>query len=643
MAVARGSDVFLSPSIEPTSPVGRYVVAHELVHVAQQLRGLGHAPAATARLEHEANALASASGPASQVAAAPPGSTQKLDVLPPAIVEERLIPELTANRDAWKRYLDVPGVAAVLRTHDHIQHIYGDDPEFQHWMRDASYRPSSAPPPPAPVREAPTTSAPRARPEPQTGAPGDVVSGEGYYYESGEPVQGPVIITASPIEGHLTVQQPPTPRPQAKPQPKPRDWATEWNRMTPEQRVKAAYMERTTPRQRYEASLRGPAPRFIGEHERSLLEFEQTLEMIPGARAGVPLAQAILPSSWGGGEDILGRPVSRWEAAKRAATAFAEDVSMIFGPEDLMMGGGERAAALGGEVVEEGLMMTPKRLAPELEEGAAVLGREAEEIRALPSHEPSPVTLEEGAAVETYRPGEKVTMTELEHAPVSLEEGPPVETYQPGETVPKTEVEHGLIDPNAAPPDVLQGADVGTTGRAGEEYRMYKTAEVSHGLRVDFDPKMKVPRSVEYNLSREMYTGPALPERPSKFRLDPLIDPELQLRHGQFSTSGAVPVPQEFHLRITGPNGEPLLNVRVPNTPVAGAAAGGERGHLLAREAATAYPEALRDIDEMSNLAYMEGRGPLGVNRDAWRFYEGVMQDLATEHGWVNVRIDLIF
>ena len=67
-----------------------------------------------------------------------------------------------------------------------------------------------------------------------------------------------------------------------------------------------------------------------------------------------------------------------------------------------------------------------------------------------------------------------------------------------------------------------------------------------------------------------------------------------------------------------------------------------ERGHLMPREAATSYPEALQDIDVMSNIAPMFGRGAAGINQSVWRSYENLAMEQAQQYGWIRVRIEVI-
>ncbi len=156
----------------------------------------------------------------------------------------------------------------------------------------------------------------------------------------------------------------------------------------------------------------------------------------------------------------------------------------------------------------------------------------------------------------------------------------------------------------APAPDVLTGADVGTYGRTGMEFHLYTTAEVAFGMRTNFDPVTRLPRSVEY--TQVAPTGETLPPRPSRFRMNEMISREYQLTHEAYTGT-------EY-----------------------------ERGHLMPREAAASYPEALRDIDVMSNIAPMFGRGATGINQSVWRSYENLAMEQAQRYGWIRVRIEVI-
>lgn len=313
LAFTRGDDIFLGDA-KPE------VLAHELAHAVQQARGattLGR-PAPAEALEAEAESAAVSGG---EISAAPHGVTQRLFGLfedeeakkqPDPEIQRRLLDELTIDKDAWKRHLDDPG-AEILRSHSYIQHIYKDDPDFQKWMADPSYRPAAAP---APVAVQPATPPAESGPrDPVNEAPGPQ-----YTYLDGSPVQGPVTPLPSEVSIPVVKPAPPTQqrlRPPIRKKPEP----------TPEENAKAAYFARTTLRQRAEDAERAPPRTFIGQHEQALLDLESYYESVPFVGPAVPLVQALT------GEDILGRPVDRWKAAGTAAMGIGMEVAPeLLGP-----------------------------------------------------------------------------------------------------------------------------------------------------------------------------------------------------------------------------------------------------------------------------------------------------------------------
>ena len=221
-----------------------------------------------------------------------------------------------------------------------------------------------------------------------------------------------------------------------------------------------------------------------------------------------------------------------------------------------------------------------------------------------------------------------------------------IEVVGPGERVAMGPVpEPNPVDLSKPPLNMLRGADVGTKGRWGTRYGEFTIAEVSHGLRTNFDPERRLPRSVEFMITRESAVGGALPSRKSRYPLDRGLEPEFQLRHGDYALGGATPppIPKAFEVRVSGPDGASLLHETILNVAQPGALPGVERGHLLPRWAAKAYPTALEDIDVIRNLVPMQGRGPLGVNQGSWALLEDRMLLLAQSNQWVTIRIDVVF
>ncbi len=160
------------------------------------------------------------------------------------------------------------------------------------------------------------------------------------------------------------------------------------------------------------------------------------------------------------------------------------------------------------------------------------------------------------------------------------------------------------VDLSGEPVSLPEPLDVGTYGRTGMEFHLYTTSEVAFGMRTNFDPVTRLPRSVEY-----MQVAPVnetLPARPSRFGISEMIPSEYQLRHQDYTGT-------EF-----------------------------ERGHLMPREAAASYPDALEDIDVMSNIAPMRGRGSTGINQGIWRSYERLAGEQAAEYGWIRVVVEVV-
>ncbi|TCO80767.1 intein/RHS repeat-associated protein [Plasticicumulans lactativorans] len=167
--------------------------------------------------------------------------------------------------------------------------------------------------------------------------------------------------------------------------------------------------------------------------------------------------------------------------------------------------------------------------------------------------------------------------------------------------------EVGLVDATRVDPAILQAADLGTYGRAGMQFHEYNSAETAFGMRFGFDPVRMQPSWVEFNLSGA--EGLALPER-TGFRLE-----------------GTIPRTQQ------------IPSSAYTNTVY-------ERGHLAPRELAGTYHEAVRDLDVMSNVSPMVGRGSTGLNQGQWRQLEvwtNAQAEQRAATGGVRVRIDVAF
>jgi hypothetical protein len=407
LALARGRDVYISPTLDLAGERGREVLAHELAHVAQQTRPEQGTPPAA--LEAEAQAIGA--GAEVEVAAgASFGVTQTLlfddteeeaarerearDSHARELAERRGVLKSTA---AWKDYVDHPIIGPWLKQHPDALDPLGRNTEFREWIRDPQkHRPAPASPPrseapqPAPAAvAAPVTAVLPAASDLQVEF--DQASGRQIISYRGTPVaaieapkgaQLNVDVVASGDDVRLNVTGGPhrvVPL-GARAGAHPEATVPVYSEDTPppaakslEQVARESWERSTSPRQKWEAALRGPPERYIGSLERSLLQFESGMRMVPGVRAGVSFGHAL----WG--EDILNRPVSRSAAALQGVTEFGEDLSMILGPEDLMeLGSGRAGAALG-----EGATMTS-------EVGAAG-GREGLTAKPLRGEPPSRV------------------------------------------------------------------------------------------------------------------------------------------------------------------------------------------------------------------------------------------------------------
>lgn len=310
--------------------LGTTVLAHELAHVIQQIGPRSSQTLAPEQAEREVgrSGEVTAGGAARGSIQKWPWEEEKQRAQPNPEIERRLLEELTSSTDAWKRHLDDPVSAETLRTHGAIQRAYQDDKEFQKWLRDPAYRPpgvAQAPVQPwTPAMDAPRQTATARAAEDERAAQ--------YTDAAGKRIQGPVTERPSEVLG-MRVKRPSAPRPP----PRPADWATEWNRMTPEQRMKGSYRDRTTPRERYQASLL-PHPRwYYTQQMRELDEVPLLIELAPLGRA------AWMTGTMISGETLSGIPIDRTEQAKAIAREVATQAvlaAVTEGLGELRLGGG---------------------------------------------------------------------------------------------------------------------------------------------------------------------------------------------------------------------------------------------------------------------------------------------------------------
>jgi hypothetical protein len=406
LALTRGRDVYLSPTLDLAGERGRRVLAHELAHVVQQTRP--ERETAPAALEAEAQAIG-AGAEAEVVGGAAFGALQAWSLFGDDEEEqarerqqrdkeaeaqvERL--ELLKSTVAWKDYVDHPLIGPWLRAHPGRLDPLNQNTEFQNWVEDPQ-RNRPAPPPRVepPAAEASPPGTTRSQPSeagltatitpPKVDVTYDEAAGQYVLTAEGTPVaairakrgtQLDVNVVMSGDRLDLAVSGGPhevvplgPQRPGAGPATVP--VYSETASLVPadarptkslEQIARENWEQSTSPRQKWEAALRGPPERYIGSYERSLLEFEHGMKMLPGVRAGVSFGQAY----WE--EDIIGRPVSRSAAIKQGLTEFGEDLSMVLEPEDLMELGSGRA----GAALEEGATMTSELGASGGREGLA--------------------------------------------------------------------------------------------------------------------------------------------------------------------------------------------------------------------------------------------------------------------------------
>jgi hypothetical protein len=457
LALARGRDVYVDRSVLHAPGLAGPVLAHELAHVVQQARGGADAPAA---LEAEAQAAALHGG-ASVDGGAPFGVAQAQSDLPPNWAEDFLIPELTADRDAWRKYVGMPSIARVMRTHGAIEHAYHDDPEFQRWLKDPSYRP--APPPGA--SGAPSTPDPAASgsqpvavetdirydarhsrwvvsandvpvafvevEDPtvaldiESTAEGDTVSiaarhgGRARLVAAGgergtrmrvalqEEVVGASEVGAGRTVPVLGVEHPGAPR-----DPRPETAtaipaATAPAAPTPQETFMANWAARTSPREKYEASL-VPRPRWYYTREM------QELDEAPLFISLLPLGRAVwMTGTLISGETMSGIPIDRTEQAKAVAWEVATEAALWAVTEGLgaMPLGSElhppaAARNLLGESIEEAATLGGRAPLP-----GAALGESIEEAATLGRRGSAPgaalgESLEEAASAERAAAGE---------------------------------------------------------------------------------------------------------------------------------------------------------------------------------------------------------------------------------------------
>lgn len=143
----------------------------------------------------------------------------------------------------------------------------------------------------------------------------------------------------------------------------------------------------------------------------------------------------------------------------------------------------------------------------------------------------------------------------------------------------------------------------GTLSRTGMHFHEYNEAELSHGLRIDYDPIAGRTRSVSVRVDGSAPTGPQVAER--QFAQDP-------------SVAGA------------------------QSTNAAYVDSGYDRGHLVPREALKGSEKAEKAADLFTNVTPMKpelNRGP----GSPWRASENKTMQWAKEHGSVDLRVEPIF
>jgi len=481
------------------------------------------------------------------------------------------------GKDEWRKHIHDPQISQWLRAHRDLLDPRAADEEFQRWLNEPGYEPPGSRPAPEKVVPAawqPPQTAQAARTATQSiasrdvNAPFDVntsydeASGRHVVTINGVPFAAIVAAKETPLEIdvaivdgnptlnvsgglHEVVPLLPPPRGTISSEPVPYSETPALTAEQPavpakepssgeilEQRARKNYLEGTSPGERFEAAQKGRPQKFMGKLERSLQKFEQTLKSIPGGRAGVSYAQVY----WG--KDLLDNEVDRWEAFKEGTIAFAEDLTLVLGPEDLMELGAGRAAT-SARAVEEGVTAVPN-LHPNVgpppvpvtieARGAKEVGAELENFDRVPQFSPLEQQLREGSLLtprrqapqipEPYQlppkktPASAPAEVRLEKPSVSLPPEPakvdqsiefslsPPETKQPGTTInihqaPEPAIaEAPPLNVSAAEPLVIEPtahqtpAGVETRRISGLETRPGRGANVAPGTAEGLEPTL---------------------------------------------------------------------------------------------------------------------------------------------------------
>jgi hypothetical protein len=129
------------------------------------------------------------------------------------------------------------------------------------------------------------------------------------------------------------------------------------------------------------------------------------------------------------------------------------------------------------------------------------------------------------------------------------------------------------------------GPDQRSEARTGIHYNEYNAAEVALGARWDYDPKLSVLRSVEFDVPARVGNEGT---RGKHF--------------SQESTMAEIGIGQATHESFVG--------------------ADAERGHGAAQQLSGGDPEVAKALMTMSNVWAMEGKGSTGVNQGAFKAVE---------------------